>query len=74
MVDGTVTGEPFPSHDRTSVRPYPYYGTACTPTIAAAIPAAVAATAMSSHCGGCCCRHIQLALVRTTLRGHFHLS
>jgi hypothetical protein len=31
MVDGTVTGEPFPSHDRTNVRPYPYYGTACTP-------------------------------------------
>ena len=24
-------GRPYPSHTRTNVRPYPYYGTACIP-------------------------------------------
>ena len=31
QVDGRWTVEPSPSYARTKVRPYPYYGTACTP-------------------------------------------
>jgi hypothetical protein len=32
-LDGWWTGDLYPSHDRTTVRPYPYYGTVRTPTM-----------------------------------------